>query len=58
MKRPTAADRRLADYFRQLPKGQHTVFIEVVDGTPVLKAEGGMIVGLENGMRLVVVPGG
>lgn len=56
---PTQEDRRIADYFANLPSGEHTVIVYGPGsalGLAHLKVEGGMLWELPDGRVLNVIP--
>lgn len=56
-RKPTAADRDLADYVCNLPVGKHLVIVEEEKGQVVLKPEGGRIMFFDPN-RITIVPNG
>ncbi len=55
---PSQQDRRIAEYFANLPIGEHTIIIAAPSmlGVAALKAEGGLNWNLPNGRMLTVIP--
>lgn len=55
-RKPRAFDRDLVEYLNGLPDGRHIIVVEPDGFGPVIKAEGGISIGLANNRRLMVIP--